>query len=147
MPSSAFTSAGTTVRASAALPATYDGAGYVALTYTLIGEVVDAGEYGRKYEIIKHNPLNTRETFKRKGSFDSGQLNLKLGRVPADAGQAILVAALAVDASRSFKVTLQNGTIQYFTGQVTSYTTNVGSSGQITGANVMIEIDSDFIEV
>lgn len=147
MASLAFTSAGTTVRVSASLPATYDSTGFAALTYTLIGEVVDGGEVGRVYEVVKHNPLNTRETIKRKGSYDSGSYQLQLARVPDDAGQAILVAAVDSDTSRSFKVTLQDGTILYYTAQVISYLTKIGTTNQITAAQVGIEIDSNIVEV
>ena len=147
MASSAFTSAGTTVAVSASLPASYNATGYGALTYTDIGEITEAGEFGRSYELITHNPLGDRETYKRKGSYNSGTLALQMARVPADAGQVLLVAAVDLDTSQSFEVTLQDGTILYFTGQVMSYTTNVGSTNQITAATVNVEIDSALIEV
>ena len=41
--------AGTTLKISASTPATYDGTGYAALTYTTVGEVTDLGEFGRVY--------------------------------------------------------------------------------------------------
>lgn len=146
MPSDAFTSAGTTVAVSAAAPATFNVAGFAALTFTDIGEVVDGGELGRVYEVVKHNPLATRETIKRKGSYDSGTIALQMARVPSDAGQTILVAAVDSDASHSFEVTLQDGTILYFTGQITSYLTKIGTTNQITAAQVNVEIDSDIVE-
>ena len=147
MASSAFTSAGTTVALSASLPATYNATGYGALTYTDIGEVTEAGEFGRNYELVTHNPLGDRDTIKRKGSYNSGTLALQMARVPGDAGQVLLVAAVDLDTSQSFEVTLQDGTILYFTGQVMSYTTNVGSVNQITAATVNVEIDSALVEV
>ena len=145
--SDVFTSAGTTLGISASAPATYDDTGFVALTFTDIGEITDMGEYGREYALVTHNPLGDRRTVKRKGSYNDGALTMSLGRVPSDAGQVLLLAALDSDDSYSFEVTLQDGTIQYFTGQVMSYTTNVGSVDQITGASVTGEIDGDIIEV
>lgn len=147
MPSNAFTSAGTTIEVSANEPATYDSTGFAALSYTAIGEITSAGEYGRSYNVVTHLPLDSRETVKRKGSFNSGALSLNMARVPSDAGQTILVAGVDDDDSHSFKVTLQDGTIQYFTGQIISYTTAVGSGDQITGATVAIEIDGAIVEV
>lgn len=145
--SNAFTSAGTTLEVSAALPATYDSAGFVALTFTAVGEVTDMGEFGRAYNLVTHNPLDNRRTVKRKGSYNDGSLALQLARVPADGGQAILVTAVDSDASVSCKVTLQDGTVQYFTAQVMSYTTGVGNVDQITNAACTLEIDNDIIEV
>ncbi len=146
--SGVFTSAGTTIKVDSALPATNDASGFGALTgFKLIGEVTDLGEFGREYNLVTHNPLGDRRTVKRKGSYNDGSVTMSLGRVPADTGQAVLVTAVDDDASYSFEVTLQDGTIFYFTGQVMSYTANVGSVDQITSGSVTIEIDNDIVEV
>lgn len=144
--SDVFTSAGTTIAVSASLPASYDDTGYAALSFTDIGEVTDLGDFGREYALVTHNALGDRRTVKRKGSYNDGAVAMQLGRVPDDAGQAVLIAGRDSDDSYSFEVTLQDGSIQYFTGQIMSYTTNVGSSDQIVGASVSVEIDSDIVE-
>lgn len=145
--SGAQTSAGTTLHISAAAPATYNATGFAALTWTEIGEITDLGEFGRQYNLVTHNPLNDRRTVKRKGSYNDGTINAQMARVPADAGQAILKTAVDSDGSYSIKVTLQNGNVFYTTAQIMSYTVNVGSVDQITGATVAMEIDNDIIEV
>ena len=145
--SNVFTSAGTTLGISAVLPATYTSTAFALLTFTDVGEITDMGEFGREYALVTHNPLGDRRTVKRKGSYNDGALTMSLGRVPSDAGQALLLTARDDDDSYAFVVTLQDGTKQYFSGQVMSYTTSVGSVDQITGASVMVEIDNDIIEV
>lgn len=145
--SNVFTSAGTTLGISAVLPATYNATAFAALTFTSIGEITDMGEFGREYALVTHNPLGDRRTVKRKGSYNDGALTMSLGRVPSDAGQALLLTARDDDDSYAFVVTLQDGTKQYFSAQVMSYTTSVGSVDQITGASVMVEIDNNIIEV
>lgn len=144
--SGAQTSAGTTLHISATAPATYNATGFAALTWTEIGEITDLGEFGRQYNLVTHNPLNDRRTVKRKGSYNDGTINAQMARVPADAGQAILKTAVDSDDSYSIKVTLQNGDLFYTTAQIMSYTVNVGSVDQITGATVAMEIDNDIIE-
>lgn len=145
---SPFTSAGTIIAICANTPpATYNQVGFAALTYLTIGEIVDAGEHGRVYNLVTHNSLNNRRTLKRKGSYNDGQMNLQMARVPADTGQTAVRSALNSDAQSSIKLTLQDGTIQYFTAQVLSYTTNIGNADQITGAAVAVEITGDIIEV
>ncbi len=143
----AFTSAGTTLYVSAALPATNDSTGFAALSYTKVAEIVDLGSFGKKYNLVTHNPIDDRKTVKRRGSYNSGTLSVKMARVPANAGQAIIVAGLASDLGISCKVTLQNGTINYFQAQVMSYTTEVGSVDTITSATVDLEISEDVVEV
>ena len=148
--SNVFTSAGTIYSTSAAAPATYDAAGFALLTFTPVAEVTDLGEYGPTYETVTHNPLDTRRTVKRKGTVNDGALTMQLGRDPSDAGQALLIDGVdgaGIDVVYSHKVVLQDGTIQYFTGQIYSYTTNVGSINQITGAAVTVELDNEIIEV
>lgn len=147
MPSKAFTSAGTTLAVTATAPATYNAAGYAALTWVPIAELTDIGEFGQKYNLVTHNPISSRQTIKRKGSYNNGTLQLKMARAPSDAGQALLVAAANSDASYSYRVTLQDGTKLYFTAQAMGYATMVGSVDTITGASLDLEIDENIIEV
>ena len=146
--STAFTSAGTTIQISATLPNPYTAAGFESVTgWQTIGEATDLGELGRTYNLVSHNPLGDRRTVKRKGSYNDGTVSMTVARDPNDAGQAIALAALDSDDSYSFLVTLQDGTELYFSAQVMSYTTNVGSVDQITTSAISLEIDNDIIEV
>lgn len=142
--SHAFTAAGATISIGPA-PATYDLTGFGAVTFTPIGEVTDIGEYGKNYKLVTHNPLSARNTIKRKGSYDSGKMSLKMAHVSGDAGQAALVAARDSDSSYSFKVVLQSGEIAYFTAQVMGYMTTVGTVDQIVAAAVDLELDNDVL--
>lgn len=147
MASGAFTSAGTKLSICAAAPATYNGPGFAALTWVEVGEISDLGEFGRQYALVSYNLLGDRRTVKRKGSYNDGTIAAQMARVPTDAGQAIITAALDSDASYSIKIVLQDGTIFYTSAQIMSYTTNIGSVDQITSATVNMEIDNDIIEV
>jgi hypothetical protein len=137
------TSAGSTIAISAATPATYDAAGYGALTFTTIGEVTDLGEFGRDFALVTHNPLGSRGTVKKKGSFNEGTMDMKVGLDIADAGQILAKAAAASDNDYSFKVVIQDGTIFYFRAQVMSFKPNVGSVDQITQASIKLELTTN----
>ena len=95
----AQTTAGTTLEMKVdTSPATYTEAGFEALTGLLtIGEITDAGEFGRQYNLVTHNPIGDRRTVKKKGAYNDGQMTLQLARDPSDTGQAGLVTALASD--------------------------------------------------
>jgi len=146
MASGAFTSAGTTISLTDSEPTTYDSAGFDGLTFTEVGEVSDLGEFGREYNLVTHNPLGSRQTVKRKGSFNDGTISMSVARTPTDTGQGTLQTAVDDDANYSFKVELQDGRTLYFVAQVMSYTTNVGSVDQITSASVSLEITDEIIE-
>jgi uncharacterized membrane protein len=67
---------------------------------------------------------------------DAGQVILKSG---ADGANKYLV--------HTWRVTHQSGLVQYFTGMVFSYTTNVGGTNTIVGSSVSIELDRPILDV
>ena len=145
-----FTTTGATLSKKAnASPGAYTEVGFEAVTpWTAIGEITDAGEFGKTYNLVTHNPIGNRKTIKKKGAYNEGQLVLQVARDPADTGQAALITALASDLDSSFKLVLNDGntTTLYFVAQVLSYTTNLGSVDQIVGATVTIELTNDIIQ-
>lgn len=148
MASKSRTSAGTRLFISAPinnLANTYDATTFATGTFTEVGEISDLGSFGKKYNLVSFNPLGSRQTIKRKGSYNNGTLTLKLAAAPTDAGQVILRQAQDNDASYAFKVVTQSLSVYYFTGQVMGYQFEVGSVDQIMGAGVDIEIDNDIL--
>lgn len=140
------TSAGTTLAVSASAPATYNLAGFQALTFTEVSEITDLGEFGRQYELSTHKPLADRRTIKRKGSYNDGSIAVPLARDAADAGQALMKAASLSDDSYSYRIVTQDGTTFYFSAQCMSFTNVVGGVDSITGHNAQLEIDNDILE-
>lgn len=132
--------AGTTLKISASTPATFDTAGYGALTYTNIGEITNLGEFGREYSLITHNPVGNRGTVKRKGSFNEGAMALQLGLDKNDAGQLLAKSASVSDDDYSFEITTQDGGKYYFQAQVMSFKIGLGEVNSIMSASINLEI-------
>ena len=147
MSSLAFSSAGSTVSISAAIPATYDDAGFTALTFTKIGEVTDIGALGPVTAMVSHTPVDDPFVYKIKTVTDSGQLSLQGARVTTDAGQMILIAGQASFAPQAIKITLQNGTVLYVQGLVLSYQTTVGAAGVVTSFTSDVALSGKIITV
>ena|SRR5437764_9494295 len=142
------TSAGTQFYVSdpiSALNTTYDAPTFATGTYVPVAEVTDLGSFGKKYNKVAFNPLGSRITVKRKGSYDSGSMTVKLGQSITDPGQTKMIAASNSDNSYAFKVVLQSGTTYYFTGQVLSWQIDISTVDTITGATVDLEIDNDIV--
>lgn len=135
-----FTVAGTTVGISASAPATFDAAGYAALTFTNIGNIEDGGSHGRTYAEVTFNPIDNRGTQKFKGSFNEGNKTLSVGLNSDDAGMVLLKAALLLDTDYSFKVTYQNGDVDYFQAKVMSLSKGTGSVDSIVMATIELAI-------
>lgn len=148
-----MTTAGTVLGISATVPATFTKTAFEALTFTEIGEITEiGGDVGRVYNVVNHNPISTRATVKMKGSYQSGSLALTIAIDRADAGQVLAQAALNSDAKYSFKMELQDGSILYFQGLVTSFPINPGGVDSVTAGTINVEITSDkdgndFVEV
>lgn len=137
------TVAGTKIYISAANPATFDVAGYVALTYTEIGNIDDAGEHGRTYNEVSFNPIGSRGTEKYKGSFNEGNKTLSLAYDSADTGIALVKTALDSDADYSFKVTYPSGDSDYFQAKVMTLSKATGGVDTMFMASVELAITTN----
>lgn len=134
------TVAGTKVGISAVLPATYNVAGYGALTFVNIGNIEDGGEHGREYAEVTFNPIDTRGTQKFKGSFNEGSKTLSIGYNSDDAGMIVLKTALDDDADYAFEVEYPDGDIDYFIAKVMTLTKATGGVDSIRMASVTLAI-------
>lgn len=84
--------AGVLVQVSAADPATFNAAGYEALTWTNVGGFDNIGEIGDGYEMQNFDSI-TDGRLKYRGILDAGEIEANMADDPADAGQVILKAA------------------------------------------------------
>jgi len=139
---SVSTGAGTTIGIVLAAPGTFDAAGYAALTFIPIGEVTDIPDFGREFEMIAHKPISSRGTVKKKGGFNEGSIDLKLGLNTDDAGQVLLKAAALSDVDYSFKITCPTGDVYYFRALTLSFKVSVGNSGSIISATTKLELQT-----
>ncbi len=143
------TNASTVFAISAGPPATNDAAGFGALIFTTVAEVVSIGEHGAAYALVTHNPLDSRRTKKFKGSVNDGTMTVGLGRDITDAGQILLIDGAdgaAVDTVHSVKITYQDASVEFFQCKVMSYTRNPGTIDQIVGANTTLELEDQVID-
>ena len=123
--------------------ASLDSTGFLAKSYQAIGEVTQIGDFGKKFNVIKHMPIGTRYTKKVKGSYDNGSLSIDMAADTADAGQIILATAASVDTSYAFKVVEQDGTTTYFTAQTISFVKKISGVDSVVAMNAALEIDSN----
>lgn len=137
------TVAGTLIGISASTPATFDAAGYGALTFTNIGNIEDGGEHGRQYNEVTFNPIDTRGTRKYKGSFNEGSKTLSIAYDGADDGMVLLKAALDSDNDYSFSVAYPNGDVDYFQAKVLTLTKATGGVDSMRMASVTLSITTN----
>jgi hypothetical protein len=117
-----ITFAGTKVSISAGVPATYNQAGFAALTYTEIGEITSVpGSGGRTYEDVSYNVVSRRATEHRKGTFDEAEQTMEVVVVREDAGQILAEEALDSDDYYAFKIEYSDGEISYYQAMMTGF--------------------------
>lgn len=143
---SAQPSAGTLLAVSSAMPATFDAAGYAALTWTSVTDVSDIPEYGASAEVIKFNPLADRVTQKGAGAIDYGSTVVQMAYLKADAGQNILQAAMGNNNGISCRITNTDDSVDYFTAIVSSYTRNPSGVNDFKMSSVGLEINRPIVE-
>lgn len=133
---------GATLALSAALPTTYDAAGYGATTmvYTLIGAIENYGNHGVTATVTEFTPVDTATVTKVKGSKNYGTKSLTLGSIPSDAGQAMLDAAAESTARYSAKMTYPSGAIHFFDVLVSKAEFQDGSVNDIQKRGVDLAI-------
>lgn len=142
------TAAGTVLAISVASPATFDAAGYAALTYTAVGNVSNVGAFGAAFAKVEFQPLNAGK-LKLKGSVDYGTLSPTIALDPADAGQTLLRTA-ANDITQKFysvKLTLQDGTVIYSQFICLGMPYNVGDADSVNTATPSLELQKPIITV
>ena len=124
--------------------------GFPSLTYAVVGEVTSVPSHGAEYALVTHNPIGDRVTRKLKGSVNYGSLTIPMALDVDDAGQDIMrdhSDGANVDDLASFEVAYPDGTTEYFTGLVMSFTTAGDGVDSILAAEAMIEIDSSVVTV
>ena len=131
---------------SAAAPTDFDAAGYVALTFTDVGEVSEIPEFGAVYTPVTFTPLKTGIVNKFHGELNYGSITIPIGYDSADAGQIILDAALRSKDAISFRETRSDGTIRYIMGKVMSFPRGQ-SVGSVNMASCTIEFTTADVEV
>jgi hypothetical protein len=135
------TFAGATIGVSAGEPATHDAAGFAALTYTDVGEVISVGSRGRTYTDVSYKTLAERGTLHRKGSYDEPETTFEIGADRTDAGQVIMKAGSESDDNNSFIITYSNGEVDYFMGLIFSFVTNGGDADTMRMLTANVRID------
>jgi len=137
---SVYTSAGTTLAIAAAAPATYNEAGYEALTWTTIGEVSDLGDIpnSRTYETVEWRNIANRGLSKAKGGYSLPDQTITVGLDPDDAGQALLTTASESDAAYSVKISNPNLGDWYGRALVMGGPTSMGDVNSIVTRQVTL---------
>ncbi|MGT2514800.1 hypothetical protein ACVOMT_11685 [Sphingomonas panni] len=135
------TGAGSTIAISVAAPASQDGAGYAALTYTEGGNCEKIGPIGATFAKVDFQPLKGAKQ-KLKGSADYGSLQPSFALDEDDAGQTLFKTAADDETNKLFaiRVTYQSGAKRYFQGRVFGWPETNDGADSVMMATPTVEI-------
>lgn len=123
------TVANTKLYVSVAAPATYDAAGYGALTWVEVGLITNVGGVvGREYNTSTLEVVSDAQIREKKGNYKLPPAEMECAWAETDAGQIIINAASEDYTIPSFKVVKQNGALRYFPAQVSKFVENLGTA-------------------
>lgn len=141
------------------LPATYDAAGYDALTWLEVGMIENVGEFGPDATIGTFTPLNTGVACKFMGTTDNGEITLSIAKTANDAGLAALIARQGNPESIAMKIQLSKvGTTTgghtipakhqryFFPGLVKGARNTVGTGDDVVKVSTALVINGAIIE-
>jgi hypothetical protein len=143
-------SVGTELHVAVAEPATYDAAGFAALSYTEVGEVSNIPPFGGTAQIAEFIPIKTGIVNKRKGSINYGQANINLANVISDDGQEIMrdgFDGTNRDEVHSIKLYHADIGTVYFTAMIASWVYNFGDANTINQAESVLELTNKPVAV
>lgn len=109
---------GATLAVSAALPGTFNSAGYAALGWTVVGQIESIDPTGDGVAAIEFTPLATGRKERAAGEIDGGQIKATYRSDPVDAGQVILATNNNTDNAMSWRITDPDTKIEYCSGSV-----------------------------
>ncbi len=155
---SIFATSGTVVSMTSTTtpPATYDAAGYAALTYVDLGCLSNIGEFGDESALVTFDCISEGRTKKIKGQKNAGQMALTVALDDTTSGFDAIQDAEADDSTGDyhFKVVFPNeqnatgtGAIRYFSGKVMSAREVLGGANDVATVNVVVEINTKIVKV
>lgn len=137
-------STGTTYWICATLPASFNQAGFDALAWTKVGKVgAVSGDLGRTYQTSSFVDLETGATYTDKGAYDPGAFTIPVAIEEADAGQAIVKAAVASRNNYAHKIVQRDGKAKCCIGMVLGFPTTINDANTTTGGMVSIKVNPD----
>lgn len=138
---------GSIIAVVAALPATYNAAGYAALTWTgVVGELVEWGELGGTSNDISVTTLAGR-VLHTNGAQDGGEISFSYVFRDTDPGQVILRANANTNTGVSVRITDPDGKISYASGVIANLVDMARTAEAYKGQSGVMRVNTAVVRV
>lgn len=120
-------------------PATYDAAGFAAMTWNQVGRVTNFSGFDQQAEIITSQYLEDNFETKRKGIIKFGASTIEVDVKDGDSGQTMARSALTDKSLYGLKIAFPNGRIQYLQVLITQYTEKAMQPNGMVSASIGVQ--------
>jgi len=115
---------------------------------TELGLIENLGDFGKQFEMVNFVAVSDGRTYKFKGAYNEGAMDLMVAQDLSDSGQAALLSyGSALDQNTyPFKITIVGADASYdtiyFGAKVMSFRTSMGAVNSIIKASIRLEINT-----
>jgi len=137
-----------TLSVSVGVPATFDAAGYGALTYTEVGQVDSIGNFGATFQSSDFTPLKTGLVQILLGSKKNGTVTVSMADIPDDAGQILFQAATTGGTQRdlhAIKIVDSHGYTEYFQAYIGKFEKQMGDANKVKMRSAELMINTEIV--
>ena len=128
-------------------------AGFTVLPFTEVGEIENAGEFGKVFELVTFQNVKVGQKQKFKGGFDAGAVQLVFGQNLSDAGQDAMLAAAEAQTQDNYGIKVEFGdappgggpTTFYYRALVMSFKTQMTTVTNVIKATTQLEINGPIL--
>ena len=137
---------GVTIAVVAAEPATYDGAGYAALTFVPIVGMVSFGEWGDESNDVAEPLLSEGRNIHTNGLLDGGSVAMAIQHRTTDAGSDIIKTNGGTNTLISVKKTYASGDVEVATGVVSAFKQRAAENDAVRGYTCNLMVNTAVLE-
>lgn len=142
-----FQEIGTELHAVVGKPATFDAAGFAALSWVEVLGVISIPERGDTVADVNEATLKDGRVEHFAGQKDGGSLSVPIKHIEGDAGQALLKGAAGLNTTVSFKEVDIDGTVTYYYGRVAEMRRRESTTSSFKGWMASVRVNSARLEV
>lgn len=137
---------GTTIEVVVGEPATFDAAGYKALSWAQVVGTVSFGEWGDTENDVAEPLLSAGRNIHQNGLSDGGEVSISVQHRDTDAGSDIIKANGGSNTIVSIKKTYASGDVECATGVLSSHRQREGSNDTVRGYTSTARINTQVYE-
>lgn len=137
---------GTTISVVAGEPATFNLAGYKAMTFVPVVGVVTFGAWGDDNEDVAEPLLSEGRVIHTNGTADGGEVEISVQHRTTDAGSAVIQTNAGTNEAVSIRKLYKSGDVEFATAVISSAKYREAAGNAVRGYTVMARVNTALVK-